>query len=198
MLCIGRRFARYKLSVKRRLFIIGLLAALGTLPGSTLRQLSLDDMIRQSTMIVHGTVQPASIAYHGSMIFSHYTVQVTETYKSPATGQSASTAVDFGVPGGSLNGAIQRVAGAPILSAGQDYVLFLWTSKSGLTQVIGLSQGLFSVIALPGTAPIVVRAAAAASVLNSAGQPVSTNDISMTLSALKAEIASVLGGQSTQ
>jgi hypothetical protein len=182
----------------RRLFIIGLLAALGTLPGSTLRQLSLDDMIRQSTMIVHGTVQPASIAYHGSIIFSHYTVQVSETYKSPAAGQSLANNIDFGVPGGSLNGATQRVAGAPSLSVGQDYVLFLWTSKSGLTQVMGLSQGLFSVITLPGAAPMVVRAAAAASVLNSAGQPVNSNDISMTLSALKTEIANVLSAQSTQ
>ena len=102
----------------RRLLITGLLAALGTLPGSTLRQLSLDDMIRQSTMIVRGTVLPANIVYHGSVIFSHYTIQVTETYKGPGSGQ-----IDFGVPGGNLNGAIQRVAGAPVLSAGQDYVL---------------------------------------------------------------------------
>ncbi len=32
-----------------------------------------------------------------------------------------------------------------MLVPGQDYVFFLWTSKSGLTQVIGLSQGLFNV-----------------------------------------------------
>jgi hypothetical protein len=177
----------------RRLLIAGLLAALGTLPGSTLRQLSLDDMIRQSTMIVRGTVQPANSVYHGSVIFSHYTVQVTETYKG-----SVSTQIDFGVPGGSLNGAIQRVAGAPVLSTGQDYVLFLWTSKTGLTQVIGLSQGLFSVISATGTAPMVVRAAAMERTLNATGQPVSDNDIRMPLSALKTEIASVLGGQSTE
>ncbi|MGD0300253.1 MAG: hypothetical protein ABSE86_24445 [Bryobacteraceae bacterium] len=177
----------------RRLLITGLLAALGTLPGSTLRQLSLDDMIRQSTMIVRGTVLPANIVYHGSVIFSHYTIQVTETYKGPGSGQ-----IDFGVPGGNLNGAIQRVAGAPVLSAGQDYVLFLWTSKTGLTQIIGLSQGLFSVISAPGAAPLVVRAAALERTLNSAGQPVSDNDIRMPLSALKAEIANVLSGQSTE
>ena len=177
----------------RRLLITGLLVALGTLPGSTLRQLNLDDMIRQSTMIVRGTVQPANSVYHGSVIFSHYTVQVTETYKG-----SVSTQIDFGVPGGSLNGAIQRVAGAPNLSTGQDYVLFLWTSKTGLTQVIGLSQGLFSVISATGAAPIVVRAAAMERTLNATGQPVSDNDIRMPLSALKTEIASVLSGQSTE
>jgi hypothetical protein len=51
---------------------------------------------------------------------------------------------DVAVPGGALNGVQQPVAGAPTLTAGQDYV-FLWTSKTGLTQVIGLSQGLFNV-----------------------------------------------------
>jgi hypothetical protein len=150
-------------------------------------------MIRQSTMIVRGTVQPANSVYHGSVIFSHYTVQVAETYKG-----SVSTQIDFGVPGGSLNGAIQRVAGAPNLSTGQDYVLLLWTSKTGLTQVIGLSQGLFSVISTTGAAPMVVRAAAMERTLNSTGQPVSDNDIRMPLSALKTEIANVLSGQSTQ
>jgi len=179
----------------RRSFILGLLAALGTLPGSTLRQLSLDDMIRQSTMIVRGTVQPTVSQYHGSTIFSHYSIQVTETYKSPA---SPATLIDFAVPGGSLNGTIQRVAGAANLNVGQDYVLFLWTSKSGLTQVIGLSQGLFSVISTSGGVPTVVRAAAAERILDSAGQPVTTNDINMPLSALKTEILNVLNGQSTQ
>ena len=182
----------------RRLFITGLVAALGTLPASTLRQLSLDDMIRQSTMIVRGTVQPANIMNHGSMIFSHYLIQVTETYKSPAAGQASSSQIDFGVPGGSLNGAIQRFSGAPILATGQDYVLFLWTSKTGLTQVIGLSQGLFSVISPPGVPPVVVRAAATERMLNSVGQPVNDNDIRMPLSALKTEIVNVLNGQSTQ
>jgi hypothetical protein len=180
----------------RKLFTLGLLGALATLPGSTLRQLALDDMIRQSTMIVHGTVQPGTVSSRGSMIFSHYTVQVSETYKTPAS-QPASQ-IDFGVPGGSLNGLMQRYSGAPALTAGQDYVLFLWTSKTGLTQIIGLSQGLFSVIATSGAAPMVVRAGTADRMLNSAGQPVPASDISMTLSALKAEIASVLGGQSTQ
>jgi hypothetical protein len=177
----------------RRLLITGLLGALATLPGSTLRQLSLDDMILQSTMIVRGNVQPTNTMFHGSMIFSHYVIQVKETYKGPAGNQ-----IDIGVPGGILNGAVQRFAGAPALSASQDYVLFLWTSKSGLTQVIGLSQGLFSVIAPSGSPLMVVRAAATERMLNAAGQPIADNDIQMPLSDLKTHIQSVLNGQVSQ
>src|SRR5258708_2655741 len=125
--------------MRRLLLIAGLLSVLGALPGSTLRQLSLDDMIRQSTIIVRGSVQPANTMYHGSMIFTHYTVQVTETYKGTAAGP-----IEIGAPGGALKGAVQRYAGSPAFSRGQDYVLFLWTSKTGLTQVISLSHGFFS------------------------------------------------------
>jgi hypothetical protein len=67
-----------------------------------------------------------------------------------------------------------------------------------LTQIIGLSQGLFSVISTPGGAPTVVSAGTAERMLNSAGQPVGVSTISMTLTALKAEIASVLNEQSAQ
>lgn len=178
----------------RRLLTIGALAAIAAgLPASTLRQLSLDDMILQSTMIVRGTVQPGSAILRGSMIFSHYTVQVTEVYKGSAASQ-----IDIAVPGGTVNGATQRYAGAPSLSSTQDYVMFLWTSKTGMTQLIGLSQGLFSVISLPGAAPMVVRAAATERMLNGVGQPVLDNDIRMQLSDLKSHIQTLLNGQAGQ
>jgi len=173
----------------------GLLAifASGVLSASTLRQLSLDDMILQSSMIVRGKVQPGFAMLHGSMIFSHYTIQVSEVYKGSAASQ-----VDIGVPGGAMNGAVQRFAGAPALSTTQDYVFFIWTSKTGLSQVIGLSQGLFSVISIGGSAPMVVRAAATERMLNSAGQPVQDNDIRMSLADLKSHIQSVLAARSGQ
>jgi len=176
----------------RRLSILGTLAAFTLfLSASTLRQLSLNDMILGSTAIVRATVQPGTASFRGSMIFTHYTVQVEETYKGTAAAQ-----IDIGVPGGVVNGAIQRFAGTPTFASGQDYVLFLWTSKTGLTQVIGLSQGLFSIISLSGSAPMVVRAAATERMLNSANQPVLDNDIRMPLSDLKTQIQTVLSGAS--
>ena len=42
-----------------------------------------------------------------------------------------------------MNGMRQVTVGAPELTTGHQYVVFLWTSRSGLTQIIGLSQGLF-------------------------------------------------------
>ena len=174
----------------QKVLILAIFSVFSTLlPGSTLRQLSLDDMIKQSTLIVRGKVQPNSAAFHGSIIFSHYQLQITETLKGKASGT-----IDIVVPGGASRGLQQTYAGAPSLSSSQDYVMFLWTSKSGLTQVIGLSQGLFAVVSSSTNQPIVIRAASIERMLDASGQPVTDSDIQMSLSALRTRIQSVLAG----
>jgi hypothetical protein len=90
------------------------------------------------------------------------------------------------------------VAGAPTLAVGQDYVLFLWTSKSGLTQVIGLSQGLFNVSTNAQGQLIVSRGAAASPMLNSSGQFVTDTNLQMTLAQLASAIQAALFGGSGQ
>jgi hypothetical protein len=174
----------------RRPFTLALLAAsLGALEGSTLQQLSLEDMIRQSTLIVRGQPQLTYSQFRGSVIYTHFTLQVSKVYKGTAGKQ-----LDLAVPGGMNGGMRQTFAGAPGLANGQDYVLFLWTSKTGLTQVIGLSQGLFVVAQDAAGNTIIRRAAATESMLNAAGQLVTSSDIQMSLSDLAARIQSVLAG----
>lgn len=179
----------------RRLIILAVTAAcLTSMPGSTLQRLSLTDMIQKSTMIVRGTLQPgSSSAYRGPLIYTHYQVSVTAMYKGTLV-----PSVDVAVPGGVFNGVQQPAAGAPVLAPGQDYVLFLWTSKSGLTQVIGLSQGLFNVITNAQGQAIVSRSAATAPMLNASGQPVVDSNLQMPLAQLVSKIHSVLSGGSGQ
>ncbi len=176
----------------QKLFVYGSLiaaASLGALRASTLQQLSLDDMIRQSTTIVRGKTQLTYSAFRGSLIYTHYNVQVTETLKGTAAKQ-----LDIVVPGGVANGFRQSFAGAPTLAPSQDYVLFLWTSKSGLTQVIGLTQGLFRITANSSGQLMVLRAASTELMLNATGQPVTDSDFQMLLSDLRTRIQSVLSG----
>jgi hypothetical protein len=178
----------------QKLFGLACLAAsLVSLQGSTLQQLTLDDMIRKSTIIVRGATQPTYSAIRGSVIYTHYRVQVAEVLKGSATNQ-----VDIAVPGGTSNGRTQIFAGIPTLLSGQNYVLFLWTSKSGLTQVIGLSQGLFAVTPNSSGQLTVQRAAATERMLNAFGQTVTDSDIQMLLSDLRSRIQSVLLGQSAK
>jgi hypothetical protein len=178
----------------RRLIMSALVAAcLAPLPGSTLQQLSLNDMIAKSTAIVYGTVQPTYTAFRGSMIYSHYRVNATNTYKGPTA-----RFLDLAVPGGETNGVRQSFAGAPTLNAGHSYLLFLWTSKTGLTQVIGLSQGLFNITTDSGGNLVVSRGATNETMLNSNGQLVSDGGMQMTLTQMRSKIHSVLSGVTAQ
>ncbi len=157
---------------------------------TTLQQLSLNDMIVKSTLVVRGTVQPSYSAAHGSVIYTHYTVHVSEQWK----GTTPVAQVDFAVPGGRVNGIQQTFAGAPSFSTGQEYVLFLWTSRSGLTQVIGLSQGLF--VVSPGSGdPMVNRPVIGQPMLDANGQPTSDPGMQMQLSVLRSRIQTALGGK---
>ena len=175
----------------RKLGLCGLLlaASLAGLQATTLQQLSLKDMIQQSTMIVRCTATPAGASFRGSIIYTHYQLQITDVLKGHAGDQ-----LDVAVLGGTAQGKRQYYAGAPALTTGQDYLLFLWTSKSGLTQVIGLSQGLFTVVVNASGQAIIVRSAATQRMVNSSGQQVSDSDVVMSLSDLKALIQSVVSG----
>ena len=178
----------------RRLIMSALVAAcLAPLPGSTLQQLSLNDMIAKSTAIVYGTVQPSFTGFRGSMIYSHYRVSVTTAFKGMPV-----KFWDLAVPGGEVNGVRQSFAGVPTLTAGQSYLLFLWTSKTGLTQVIGLSQGLFNITTDSAGNLVVSRGATNETMLNANGQLVSDIGIQMTLTQMRSKIHSVLGGVAAQ
>lgn len=179
----------------RKLIILAIGAGYLTfLSGSTLQRLSLTDMIQKSTMIVRGTVRPGTSATaRGPLIYTHYQVAVTSAYKG-----TPGASVDVAVPGGVLNGLQQPVAGAPVLNSGEDCVMFLWTSRSGLTQVIGLSQGLFSVSKNSQGQLMVTRGAANSPIVDSTGQPVTDVSVAMPLTELASKIQAVLAGSSGQ
>ena len=135
-----------------RLALLTVAAVFG-LGASTLERLSTDDLVAKSTAIVRARVggAPEGLLHRG-MIYSRYRLNVLETLKGPAV-----ATVDVAVPGGVLSGLRQTVAGAPGLKTGDEYVFFLWTSRTGLTQIIGLSQGLFTVKTLAGGAVMLSR-----------------------------------------
>jgi len=160
------------------------------LPAATLERLSLDDLITKSTAIVRGKVLNSYTATNGPVIYTHYRIQASETLKGPANGT-----VEIQLPGGVANNLHQSFAGVPQFKAGDEYVFFLWTGKSGATQVLGLTQGLFSVA--PGAAvdPVTTRAASHEVMLDhSTGKQVKDQTLTMHLSELRAHIHATLSG----
>jgi len=107
--------------------------------GATLELLSLNDLIVKSTTIVQAQVTGTSASYTGPVIYTHYKVTVLAQWKG-----AARSSIDVMVPGGTANGIRQIYPGVPQLVAGQQYVLFLWTSSKGATCPIGYTQGVFN------------------------------------------------------
>src|SRR5438270_3614462 len=115
-----------------------LVLATGSAPAATLQQLSMDQMTQSASAIVRARVTGSSASFTGSTIYTHYKLEILETWK----GFPAAAVM---LPGGVANGYRQSFPGVPELQTGSEYVLFLWTSSTGITHLVGLGQGLFNV-----------------------------------------------------
>ncbi len=164
--------------------ILALAGALAPLHATTLQQLTMAEMIQKSTAVVRARVRSSAGVARGTDIYTVYRLDVLETWKAPA----GETPREIAVPGGAASGVRQVAPGAPTLSPGEEYVLFLWTGRSGLTQVIGLSQGLFRVKQDASGAAVATRAAADELMLDASGHSVQDLPISMKLGELKARV----------
>jgi hypothetical protein len=173
-----------------RHFVLALVLAFCGMPlqSATLERLTLNDMVVKSTVVVRGKVLSSSTAVTGGLIYTHYQIQVIESLKGRNGG-----VLDVAVPGGVANGIRQSVSGAPEFQPGDDYVFFLWTSKAGVTQVIGLTQGLFRVTG-SGADPAIARSPSHELMLDAhTHRPVKDEPLNMPLSELRSTISEILG-----
>jgi hypothetical protein len=175
--------------VKRHVWLALLLVfGIRPLPCATLEQLTMGDLIVKSSAIVRGTVVDSWAALNSSVIYTHYKVQVSEAFKG-----ARQTSVEIVVAGGVVNNRSQSFSGSPTLNKGDQFVFFLWTSRAGLTQVMGLTQGLFAIVPDGSTDPMATRAATHELMLDpKTAQPVKDAVLSMRLSDLRSLIASTL------
>jgi hypothetical protein len=176
-------------AVKRHAWLVlPLVFGIQSLPCATLERLTLDDMIVKSTAIVRGTVVDSWAALTGSVIYTHYKVQVSENFKGPRQGS-----VEVVVPGGVVNNLSQSFSGSPTFNKGDEFVFFLWTNRAGLTYVMGLTQGLFAIAPGASADPLATRAATHELMLDpKTAQPVKDARLSMRLSDLRSQIAGTL------
>jgi hypothetical protein len=169
--------------------LVALLGMLSAAHASTLQELTMDEMIQQSTAIVRAKILGSHAVVRGRDIYTYYQLQVLENLKSVSAKE-----LGLAVPGGTAAGLRQRVGGAPELNAGGEYVIFLWTSRTGLTQIIGLSQGLFGVMRNSAGKAVLVRPATTELVVDKSGRAIADRGINTSLSDLRSKIQQLLGG----
>ena len=177
----------------KRFIILALVAAssIATLQSATLGRLTLDDMILRSTTIVRGKVTASWADFTGSVIYTHYQVQVIEQFKG-----SPRMAVEVMTPGGTARGVKSTFSGSPVLNQGDEFVFFLWTSKAGITWITGLTQGLFALTSEVSADRLATRSASRELMLDpETSRPVKDTALSMKLSVLRSRIAATLAAQ---
>ena len=169
---------------------IALLAATlpGVTPAATLEKLSFEDMAAKSTSIVRAKIGPGVGRQHGALVYTHHTISVLESWKGPSA-----ISIDVVVPGGKVGRLQQTVAGAPALASGSELVLFLWTSKRGLTHVIGLSQGVFQLERDAAGTLLLSRGPLSSSMVYATGRPVNDDGLRMPMAEFNARLSTALG-----
>lgn len=171
--------------VTRLVAQLALLAA--SLSGATLEKLSFDEMVNRSTAIVRATVGPGSGRQHGALVYTHHRLTVLESWKG-----NPATSLEVVVPGGQVGRLQHSVAGAPVLTPGSELVLFLWTSRSGITHVIGLSQGVFQLERSADGTQILNRAPVSATLVAPSGRPVHDDGMTMPMTEFRTRVSSTL------
>ena len=177
----GSCFSTVATLMSKLLALISVLWACCTAAAATLQQLNLDQMTQSATAIVRARVTGSSASFTGSTIYTHYKLQTTETWKGFA-------ASEVMIPGGVAGGYRQTFPGMPVLQTGTEYVLFLWTSSTGITHLVGLSQGIFNVSQLSDGTVQVGRAAIGENIFDAAGHTVKDQAVHMQLSEMRSRV----------
>jgi len=169
--------------------VFGLLAGLLCVrpdSAATLEQLSMDQMSQNATSIVRATIAGSYTSVSNSTIYTHYTLRVAETWKGvPAT--------EVMLPGGTASGVRQAFPGVPQLTTGNEYVLFLWKSGSGITHLLGLTQGQFEVGRQADGSGLATRPKIGEMMLDASGRKVADRPVSMALTDMRSRVRVAAG-----
>ncbi len=167
---------------------LGLLILALQAPATTLEKLSLEEMAAKSHIIVRGTVLGQSAMQRGTLVYTAYSLKVSEKLK----GEAGAT-LQVSVPGGTIGRVRQSFAGTPTLKTGSEYVVFIWKGQSGILHIIGLSQGLFDLKVNQAGEIVLSRGVLDAQLIDKSGKEVQSQSLVLTLERLRRMVRSTEG-----
>jgi hypothetical protein len=128
--------------MKSRLAVLSI-ALLFTMaaPATTVVRRSIEDLARDSALIVHGRAGESQARWEGGLLHTYTRIEVKRALKGSPSGS-----VLVKQPGGETEAYTQKVSGVRHWAPGQEVVLFLRPSAAGDAYVVtGLMQGNFAV-----------------------------------------------------
>ena len=129
---------------KRMCLLLIILLGFTAVPNATvLLPADLAELVAGARAIVHGQITDVRTQWIDGCrrIDSFVTIEVTSYFKG-----DLGRTVTFRVPGGQLGAYRSVLVGAPILTPGDEVVLFLGAREPSVPYVLGLSQGVFRVV----------------------------------------------------
>lgn len=104
--------------------------------------LSLEALIDQSEIVVHGHVSASWPAWDGKhkYIWTHYRVEVLDPIRG-----NPGTSLVVSEPGGSLDGEMMTISGAVDYAVGEEAIVFLYRTPIGYLRATGSGQGKYTV-----------------------------------------------------
>ena len=129
--------------IVRRLLFLFLALAPAAASGTTMIELSLEDLSRKADVIFIGRCVGRSVDFSedGRLIYTDYTFQVTRVVKG-----GAGSEVVVRQPGGEIGDIGMRMVGAARFLPFEEALVFTGQGSGGVRGLIGLAQGKFRVI----------------------------------------------------
>ena len=131
------------------------------------------ELVATAPVIVHGEV----VAVHSDWSSGRRAVETFVTlHADEYLKGNLGSEFTLRVPGGRLGRYRTIMVGAPVFSRGDEVVLFLNTGAPAYPTIVGLSQGAFRVVAVPGSASRMVAPPAVMGLPGEDAQPVVRGD----------------------
>ena len=123
--------------------LVGLMLFSGSLTGSVVIQMELEQLVEESDTIIQGVVEAVYSQWDDerNLIFTHTSIRVDDPLKGDRT--RSLLIRQMGGRVGSLN---MTVAGMPDFEAGSNVIVFLTDAGNGTFHVTGLNQGRYVIV----------------------------------------------------
>jgi hypothetical protein len=131
------------------------------------------ELVQTAPVIVHGDV----VAIHSDWASGRRTVETFVTlHVDEYLKGNLGPEITVRVPGGRLGRYRTIMVGAPVFARGDEVVLFLNTAAPAYPSIVGLSQGAFRVVTMPGTPTRMVAPPAVMGMPGADAEPVVRGD----------------------
>lgn len=132
------------------------------------------ELVNTAPVIAHGQIVDVQTAWStGRLAVETFVTLHVDEYLKGDLGSD----ITVRVPGGRLGRYRTIMVGAPVFQSGEEVVLFLNNGAPFYPSIVGLSQGAFRVVTMPGTAARVVTPPAIMGIAGTDPQPVVRGDV---------------------